>query len=117
MKKKEDVTKTSASIRLLVWIFLIAAMTRMLCVPISAWASPSLMVMGDSLGEGVQSADANLRTQPNSYAVWVAHQAGLNFTIPYIVSWPLGVVNDTTLRHRLFPYTEGANLAVSGADS
>lgn len=85
--------------------------------PTFAWASPPLMVMGDSLGEGVQSADANLRTQPNSYAVRVARQAGLTFPVPYILSWPLGVVGETTFRRRLSPYTEGANLAVSGADS
>jgi|GEM_PF-812889 len=82
-----------------------------------AWAGPALMVMGDSLGEGVQSADANLRTQPNSYAVWVARRAGINLTLPYIVSGPLGTVGDTSVRYRLFPYFAAANLAVSGADS
>uniref|UniRef100_A0A832A2I8 SGNH/GDSL hydrolase family protein n=1 Tax=Desulfacinum infernum TaxID=35837 RepID=A0A832A2I8_9BACT len=82
-----------------------------------AWAGPALMVMGDSLGEGVQSADANLRTQPNSYAVWVARRAGINLTLPYIVSGPLGVVGDVSGRYRLFPYTASNNLAVSGADS
>ncbi|MEJ5364154.1 MAG: SGNH/GDSL hydrolase family protein [Desulfosoma sp.] len=82
-----------------------------------AWAGPALMVMGDSLGEGVQSADANLRTQPNSYAVWVARRAGINLILPYIVSGPLGTVGDTSVRYRLFPYLAGTNLAVSGADS
>lgn len=82
-----------------------------------AWAGPSLMVMGDSLGEGVQSLDANLRTQPNSYAVWVARRARMNLTLPYIVSGPLGTVGDTSVRYRLFPYLAAANLAVSGADS
>ena len=37
--------------------------------------------------------------------------------LPYIVSGPLGVVGDTSVRHRLFPYTKSSNLAVSGADS
>ncbi|MEJ5348648.1 MAG: GDSL-type esterase/lipase family protein [Desulfosoma sp.] len=82
-----------------------------------AWAGPPLMIVGDSLGEGVQSADANLRTQPYSYGVWVARQAGWNLVLPYIVSGPLGVVGDTSVRYRLFPYTTSSNLAVSGADS
>ncbi|MGQ9796292.1 GDSL-type esterase/lipase family protein [Desulfosoma sp.] len=82
-----------------------------------SWAGPSLVIVGDSLGEGVQSGDANLRTQPYSYGMWVARQARLNLTLPYIVSGPLGVVGDTSVRHRLFPYTKSSNLAVSGADS
>ncbi len=81
------------------------------------WAGPPLVIVGDSLGEGVQSADANLRTQPYSYGVWVARQAGLNLVLPYIISGPLGVVGDTSVRYRLFPYTRSSNLAVSGADS
>lgn len=82
-----------------------------------SWAGPPLVIVGDSLGEGVQSSDANLRTQPYSYGVWVSRQARLNLTLPYIVSGPLGVVGDTSVRHRLFPYTKSMNLAVSGADS
>lgn len=81
------------------------------------WAGSPLVIMGDSLGEGVQSGDANLRTQRYSYGVWVSRQARLHLTLPYIVSGPLGVVGDTSVRHRLFPYTKTANLAVSGADS
>lgn len=82
-----------------------------------SWAGPPLIIVGDSLGEGVQSADANLRTQPYSFGVWVARQARLNLSLPYIVSGPLGVVGDTSVRRRLFPYTKSNNLAVSGADS
>lgn len=62
------------------------------------------MIVGDSLGEGVQSMDANLRTQPNSFAVWVARQASLNLLPPYILSGPMGVVGDTSVRSRLLPY-------------
>jgi lysophospholipase L1-like esterase len=72
--------------------------------------------MGDSIGEGVQSADASRRTQPASYLNWIAFQMGAPFPLPLIRSGPLGVVGDTKLRSRVSPFVAGANLAVSGAD-
>jgi lysophospholipase L1-like esterase len=79
-------------------------------------AEVTMMVgMGDSIGEGVQSADANLRTQPDSYLNLLAGQIGVDLPLPLIKTSPRGVVGDTTYRSRLFPYVRGLNLAVSGA--
>ena len=38
--------------------------------------SPPLIGLGDSIGEGVQSADANSATQPNTYLALIAAQMG-----------------------------------------
>jgi hypothetical protein len=72
--------------------------------------------MGDSIGEGVQSADANLRTQPYSYLNFIAGQMGVHFPLPLIRSSPVGVIGDTTFRSRVWPHISGLNLSVSGAD-
>ncbi|MFQ5842325.1 MAG: SGNH/GDSL hydrolase family protein [Thermodesulfobacteriota bacterium] len=82
-----------------------------------AQAQPPIMVgMGDSIGEAVQSADANLRTQRFSYLKFLAKQMGIRFPLPLIRSSPFGVVGDTTSRCRLWPDTPALNLSVSGAD-
>jgi lysophospholipase L1-like esterase len=91
-----------------------ACLTALACRP--AMADGTMVVgMGDSIGEGVQSADANLRTQPASYLNLLAGQMGVDFPLPLIRTSPRGVVGDTTHRSRLFPYVRGLNLAVSGA--
>jgi lysophospholipase L1-like esterase len=72
--------------------------------------------MGDSIGEGVQSADASVRTQPHTFLTLITQQMGARFTLPLIKTSPTGLVGDTTKRSRLFPNQLGANLAVSGAD-
>ena len=77
---------------------------------------PIILGMGDSIGEGVQSADANLRTQPFSYVKLLASQIGIHFPLPWIRSCPLGVIGDTTFRSRLWPDIPASNLSVSGAD-
>jgi hypothetical protein len=77
---------------------------------------PVIIGMGDSIGEGVQSADANLRTQPFSYLRFLARQIGVHLPLPLIKSSPLGVVGDTTFRSRLWPDIPALNLSVSGAD-
>ena len=82
-----------------------------------AQPGPAMIGMGDSLGEGVQSADANLRTQPNTYLNLIARQMGVPFPLPLIVSNALGVVGGTALRHRLDPAVAALDLAISGADS
>jgi hypothetical protein len=82
----------------------------------SAHAGPVLVGMGDSIGEGVQSADANLRTQPYSYLNFIAGQMGVHFPLPLIRSSPVGVIGDTTFRSRVWPHISGLNLSVSGAD-
>jgi lysophospholipase L1-like esterase len=88
-------------------IFLIAS---------SASAAPKLVIIGDSLGEGVQAADAAWQTQIYTYGAWVAKQLSAELVIPYIQSSPLGVVGDTTYRRRLFPSDIGTNVSVSGAN-
>ena len=78
--------------------------------------TPIMLGLGDSIGEGVQSADANLRTQPFNYLDLLAKQIGVCFHLPLIKSGPLGVVEDTTNRSRLLPFVAASNLSVSGAD-
>jgi hypothetical protein len=85
----------------------------------SAWAQPdppTLVVLGDSIGETVQSADARLETQPFGYPNLVAYKLGTSFALPLIRSGPFGVVGETEGRSRVSPDVAGANLAVSGAD-
>ncbi len=78
--------------------------------------TPIMLGMGDSMGEGVQSADANLVTQPFSYLNLLAGWIGIPFDLPLIKSGPLGKVEDTSQRSRLIPGVAASNLAVSGAD-
>jgi hypothetical protein len=95
---------------LVLWIFLGAIF------PLSARAQEPVMIgMGDSIGEGVQSADANLRTQSYSYLNFIAEQMGVHFPLPLIRSSPIGVIGDTTFRARVWPHISGLNLSVSGA--
>ena len=82
-------------------------------VPLLAQAPPFLG-MGDSIGEGAQSADANFFTQPNSYLVLIARQMKVPFPQPLIVSSPFGEVGSTFLRGRLDPTVQAADIAVSG---
>lgn len=77
--------------------------------------APVMLGLGDSIGEGVQSTDANYLTQPRSYLNLLALQIGIPFPLPLIETGPLGVVGDTSQRFRLFPDIEAANLSVSGA--
>jgi lysophospholipase L1-like esterase len=80
-------------------------------------AQPLLFLgLGDSIGEGVQSADANARTQPCGYLNLVARQIGVPFPLPLIGVNPAGVVGTTEVRRRLAPYVAARNLAVSGTD-
>jgi hypothetical protein len=72
--------------------------------------------MGDSIGEGVQSADASVETQKYSYQNLIAAHMGAVFPLPLIASGPFGVVGETTTRSRIDPTVRGLNLAVSGAD-
>ncbi|MHC4799470.1 MAG: SGNH/GDSL hydrolase family protein [Planctomycetota bacterium] len=76
----------------------------------------NLVGLGDSVGQSVQSGDANLRTQAWSYHKLVARQFGFYYPLPWIKSGPLGLVGITKFRSRLFPRFRGANLSVSGAD-
>jgi lysophospholipase L1-like esterase len=71
--------------------------------------------MGDSITEGVQSADSNQRTQPNNWATLVAQQMGVSFPLPLIKSGPTASIESTAGRTRIFPQVSSPNLAVSGA--
>lgn len=74
-----------------------------------------IVSIGDSLGEGVQSGDANFHTQPYSYVNLVNFFLGAPFSQPLIRSNFLGSVGDVNGRSRVFPAEQVANLAVSGA--
>ena len=78
---------------------------------------PIIIGMGDSVGEGVQSADASLRTQRFSYLTFLAQQMGIRFPLPFIRSSPIGIVGDTIFRCRLWPDVPALNLSVAGADA
>ncbi len=80
-------------------------------------AEVTIMVgLGDSIGEGVQSADASFRTQPHSYLNLMARQIRIPFRLPWIKSGPFLYLGETTRRRRFFPFWGAANLAVSGTD-
>ena len=75
-----------------------------------------MLGLGDSIGEGVQSIDTNLRTQPFCYLNLLAARLGVDFPLPLIRSNPIGIIGNTTLRSRLNPSIEALNLAVVGTD-
>ena len=77
--------------------------------------APPFTGLGDSLGEGVQSADASFRTQPHGYLNLIAQQMGVAFPLPLVSSSPVDFVGETATRVRLQPNLAAANLAVSGA--
>ena len=73
--------------------------------------------LGDSIGEGVQSADANAQTQPYSFLNMIAWRMGAPFPIPLIETGLFGAVGSTDGRTRIDPSVQTLNLAVSGADA
>ena len=83
-----------------------------------AWAQPPAYVaLGDSLGEGVQSADASYRTQPYSFVNVIAKQLGVDFPLPLIQDGPFTSVPSVKGRTRIDPAVATFDLAVSGADT
>jgi len=83
----------------------------------SAQTPPPYVSLGDSLTEGVQSADANTATQPNGYANLLAQQMGVSFPLPLIdTSW-YGTIESVSGRTRANPSLLVSNLGVSGADT
>ena len=89
-----------------------------LSVAALAWAQPPAYVaLGDSLGEGVQSADASYRTQPYSYVNLIATQLGANIALPLIQDGAFTTIFSVNGRTRIDPGVETFNLAVSGADT
>src|SRR5438093_2582183 len=55
--------------------------------------------MGDSIGEGVQSADANLFTQPFSFPNLIASRMSAPFPIPLIRTNPVASVSSRSEEH------------------
>src|SRR4029450_6461919 len=82
---------------------------------VQALAQVPFVGMGDSIGEGVQSADASYPTQANSFLNFIAWRMGVPFPLPYIISGPLLSISSVSGRIRYDPALQGRNLAVSGA--
>jgi hypothetical protein len=79
-------------------------------------AGPLFIGLGDSIGEAVQSGDANTKTQANSFIHIISLLAGAPVPLPYIQGGLTTSVDSVNGRSRLVPGTMGLNLAVSGAD-
>lgn len=73
--------------------------------------------MGDSIGEGVQSADANVFTQAFSFPNLIAWRMSARFSIPLIRTNPFASVSSVDGRPRINPTVRTLNLSVSGADA
>lgn len=94
-----------------------AAVLWMIVATTAAAQSPIPFVgLGDSIGEGVQSADASEYTQPFSYLNLIAWRMGAPFPLPLIQTGLFAAVGDTDGRSRRDPTVQSLNLAVSGAD-
>src|SRR5215469_7671496 len=71
----------------------------------AAQTPPPFVALGDSLGEGDQSADANQLTQPNVYLNRIATQMGVPFALPLIQTCPLCFVGEVNgSRYRIDPW-------------
>lgn len=93
------------------------------CLCVTLWAVDAhaqtevpFVGMGDSIGQGVQSADASFATQPYSFLHLIAWRMGAPFPLPFIATGPFASISSTDGRSRIDPAVEGFNLAVSGAD-
>lgn len=101
----------------LVHVAMAATLTAWLASTASAQSSVTFVGLGDSIGEGVQSADANAATQGFSYLNLMAWRMGATFPLPLIQTNPFGAAGSTDGRSRLDLSVRGLNLAVSGADA
>ena len=92
----------------------------LLCVLLSSPASAQPAVpfvgLGDSIGEGVQSGDANEATQGFSFINLIGWHMGTDLSLPFIRTGWFGAVGSTDGRSRVNAATRSRNLAVSGAD-
>jgi hypothetical protein len=94
----------------------LATALAILAAPFAAGAATTPLVgIGDSLGEGVQSANAFAASQKNAYLNRVATQMDVPFAQPLMSSSVIGSVFYDTGRARLSPTTPPVDLAVSGA--
>ncbi len=85
----------------------------------SASAQPQVpfVGLGDSIGEGVQSGDANQATQGYSFINLMAWRMGSDLSLPLIRTNWFGAVGSTDGRSRINTASRSRNLAVSGADA
>lgn len=103
--------------------FLISLVALACCSPLATaqrsvvGAPGRIIVMGDSIGEGVQAADANWRTQVNTYIARVAAQVGIPLSQPLINTSPRAIIFSVEGRRRIFPDVIADNMSVSGADT
>ncbi len=74
-----------------------------------------MMGMGDSLGEGVQSANAFTVSQQQGYLNYIATQAKVSLPLPLISSTNHGAVGSARGRSRVDPKLHPLDVAVSGA--
>lgn len=81
----------------------------------AAESRPALVGMGDSIGEGVQAADAAWQTQMFGYLNWINNQMATDLSLPLILSHPFATVGGTESRRRFEPGVVGTNVSVSGA--
>ena len=75
----------------------------------------TLVGLGDSIAEGVQSGDANEFTQHFSFVNLIAAQMGVAMPLPLIRSGLTGLVGSTNGRFRIDTTVRTLNLGVSGA--
>jgi lysophospholipase L1-like esterase len=97
-------------------ICILAVTLLTLSIAPDARAQVTLVGMGDSIGEGVQSADANSVTQLYSFVNLIASRFGATFPLPLIRTGLFAGVTSTQGRSRLDPSVRTRNLSVSGAD-
>lgn len=84
--------------------------------PASLQAQPArVVIIGDSISEGVQSGDAGWTTQALTYGTWVTFLLGSPDSIPYLNQSLTGVVGNPAGRNRFVPDAVTDNVAVSGA--
>jgi hypothetical protein len=95
----------------------VAASIALQTTPSTAQSQVLFVGMGDSIGEGVQSGDANEVTQPFSFLNLMAQRFGANFPLPLIRTGLFGAVGSTDGRSRVDLSQRSLNLAISGADS
>lgn len=74
-----------------------------------------LMAIGDSLTEGVQSANSFYASQPNTYANRVATQMGVPFQQPLLTTSPIAFIYTDAGRTRIDPTAVPADVGISGA--
>lgn len=97
------------------WGFLLGSLFT-LALPLSAAADTThVAIMGDSISEGVQSADASWSTQALTYGNWVTAMLGSPASLPFLHQSLLGLVGNPAGRGRFYPDAITDDVAVSGA--